>query len=185
MIFSKMKTKSILCLAAGWLVPGLGHFIQKKYWRAAIFFCSIFLMILLGILMGGRIYSFQTENPLTILAFFSDIGLGAFYFFSKLIALGAGNLRSISYEFGTAYIAGAGLLNFLVASRRLRYRLWNQKMMLKSHLLSMIIYAALVCIVLSLIRRDSRKARIRYALSLFVIMVAGALLFGWFMYLFI
>jgi hypothetical protein len=49
----------------------------------------------------------------------------------------------------------------------------------------MIIYAALVCIVLALIRREGRKARIRYAVSLFVIMVGGALLFGWFMYLFI
>ena len=58
-------------------------------------------------------------------------------------------------------------------------------MILKSHLFSMIIYSALVCIVLALIRRESRKARIRYGLSLFAIMVGGALLFGWFMYLFI
>lgn len=58
-------------------------------------------------------------------------------------------------------------------------------MILQSHLFSMIIYAALVCIVLSLIRRTDKKSRIRYAVSLFVIMVGGALLFGWFMYLFI
>ncbi len=58
-------------------------------------------------------------------------------------------------------------------------------MILKSHLLSMIIYSLFVCLVLALIRRSERKAQIRYFLSLFFIMVLGALLFGWFMYLFI
>lgn len=58
-------------------------------------------------------------------------------------------------------------------------------MILKSHLLSLVIYSLFVCIVLALIRRSERKAQIRYFLSLFLIMVVGALLFGWFMYLFI
>ena len=57
-------------------------------------------------------------------------------------------------------------------------------MILKSHLLSMILYAILVCIVLALIRRSERKSRIRYAVSLFLLMALGALIFGWFMYLF-
>ncbi len=58
-------------------------------------------------------------------------------------------------------------------------------MILKSHLLSMILYAFFVCIVLSLIRREERKAQIKYALTLFLFMVLGALVFGWFMFLFI
>ncbi len=58
-------------------------------------------------------------------------------------------------------------------------------MILKSHLISMVIYAALVCIVLALIRRENKKTRLKYAVSLFLIMIGGALLFGWFMYLFI
>lgn len=58
-------------------------------------------------------------------------------------------------------------------------------MILKSHILSMILYAFFVCIVLALIRRDERKAQIKYGLSLFVIMVIGAIIFGWFMFLFI
>ncbi len=48
----------------------------------------------------------------------------------------------------------------------------------------MILYAVFVCIVLALIRRNDKKSQIRYALFLFLIMVAGGLLFGWFMYLF-
>lgn len=57
-------------------------------------------------------------------------------------------------------------------------------MILQSHLLSMIVYAFFVSVVLALLRRNDRKSRIRYGLSLFSIMVAGALLFGWFMYIF-
>ncbi|MCK4495769.1 MAG: hypothetical protein KAU91_05425 [Candidatus Aminicenantes bacterium] len=58
-------------------------------------------------------------------------------------------------------------------------------MMLKSHLFSMVLYSVFVCIVLALIRRNEKKSQIRYALSLFLIMVLGAFIFGWFMFLFI
>jgi hypothetical protein len=58
-------------------------------------------------------------------------------------------------------------------------------MILQSHLLSMILYAFFVSVVMALLRREEKKARIRYGVTLFLIMVAGALAFGWFMYLFI
>jgi hypothetical protein len=58
-------------------------------------------------------------------------------------------------------------------------------MILQSHLFSMVLYAFFVAVVMSLLRRDGKKARIKYGLTLFLIMVAGAIAFGWFMYLFI
>ncbi|MFQ6069597.1 MAG: hypothetical protein ACE5LC_03620 [Candidatus Aminicenantales bacterium] len=57
-------------------------------------------------------------------------------------------------------------------------------MILRSHLISMIIYSLFVCIVLALLRKRETKQQIKYGLFLFIIMVVGALLFGWFMYLF-
>ena len=57
-------------------------------------------------------------------------------------------------------------------------------MIFQSHLLSMTVYAFFVSVVLSLIRRDDPKSRLKYGLSLFLIMVVGALAFGWFMFLF-
>jgi len=57
-------------------------------------------------------------------------------------------------------------------------------MILTSHLLSMILYALFAAIVLAFIRRDTRKARLKYGLFLFGVMVVGSLLFGWFMFLF-
>jgi hypothetical protein len=110
-----MKAPKIIYLLLGWVVPGLGHISLKKYWRGGIFFGCVAAMIGIGFFMGGRIYSFQTENPLTILAFFSDLGIGALYFLSKIIPIGLGDIKALTFEFGTAYIAGAGLLNYLVA----------------------------------------------------------------------
>ncbi len=110
-----MKIKGFVAMALGWAVPGLGHAIQKKYVRAVLFFISIFAMTGLGLVMGGRVYPSQTDNPLTILAFFADLGNGLFYALTRYFHWGAGSLERATFEFGTAYIAGAGLLNFLVA----------------------------------------------------------------------
>jgi hypothetical protein len=54
----------------------------------------------------------------------------------------------------------------------------------RSHLVSMVLYAAFTAVVLAFLRRDGRKARIKYGLLMFLVMVGGALLFGWLMYLF-
>ena len=59
---------------------------------------------------------YRTAGPAAGLAtFFADIGNGLFYGLSRLLAWGPGQLERATFEFGTAYIAGAGLLNFLVA----------------------------------------------------------------------
>ncbi len=58
-------------------------------------------------------------------------------------------------------------------------------MIFESHLLSMIVYAFFVALVLALVRRPDLKSRFRYGLLLFAVMTAGALAFGWLMFLFI
>lgn len=57
-------------------------------------------------------------------------------------------------------------------------------MIFQSHFLSMVVYAALVAVVLALLRRSEPKARWKYGIFLFLAMAGGALLFGWLMYLF-
>jgi hypothetical protein len=58
-------------------------------------------------------------------------------------------------------------------------------MIFESQLLSMAVYAFFVALVLALIRRSDLKGRIRYGVTLFLLMLAGALAFGWFMFLFV
>jgi uncharacterized membrane protein len=57
-------------------------------------------------------------------------------------------------------------------------------MIFKSHLFSMILYSLFVAVVLALLRRKDKRARIKYGLFLFLLMAGGAVLFGWLMYLF-
>jgi hypothetical protein len=127
-----LKTmKSYTYLLAGWFVPGLGHLLQKKFWRGAIFFLAILAMTGMGLAMGGKIYPlyiekpqavhdivinlFKKENPLTLLAFLADLGNLLVYALSRFLSFGQGALERSTFEFGTAYIAGAGLLNYLIA----------------------------------------------------------------------
>jgi len=57
-------------------------------------------------------------------------------------------------------------------------------MIFRSHVFAMVLYAAFVSIVLSFLRRDEPKSRLKYGLVMFAIMVGGAVIFGWLMYLF-
>ena len=110
-----MKTKALIAGILGWFIPGCGHLYLKKYWRGLIFLGAIGLMCLLGLGMGGRIYPAQANNPLTFLAFLSDLGNGCLYLISRFLPVGLGEMEKMSFEFGSAYLAGAGLLNFLIA----------------------------------------------------------------------
>ncbi len=46
---------------------------------------------------------------------FADLGNGLLYLLSRFLSFGGGELKNATFEFGTAFIAGAGLLNYLVA----------------------------------------------------------------------
>jgi hypothetical protein len=47
---------SVLAPAVGWLVPGGGHMIQKRWIRGLLLFLSIVTLFLLGLAMQGRIF---------------------------------------------------------------------------------------------------------------------------------
>jgi len=53
--------------------------------------------------------------------------------------------------------------------------------MFRSHLLSMVLFALIVSVLLSLIKTEGKKAFFRYMLKLFLYMVFGVILFSWVM----
>jgi hypothetical protein len=112
---SPTRIKPFIFLLLGWLIPGLGHFFQKRILKGTVFFCGILILLVLGILMGGGFTELYDLQPLTLLAFFGSIGNGALYFFLKLIGLGAGNIKAFTYSYGMAYMTVAGFLNYLIA----------------------------------------------------------------------
>jgi len=100
---------------AGWLVPGLGHFIQRRWIRGLLLMLAVFIMFLAGLGMQGKVYSFNTGDLLDILGFVGDLGAGLLYFVARSMDWGAGNIHRAVADYGTKYIVVAGLLNVIAA----------------------------------------------------------------------
>jgi len=111
----KLKAKAYLIFFLSWLVPGLGHLLLKKYIKTAVFFTSIILMFVVGVFLNGRFFDSELSNPLALLAYFGNIGNGLLFFITKHFDLLRVNFSSPTYEYGTAYLATSGFLNYLIA----------------------------------------------------------------------
>jgi hypothetical protein len=98
---------------AGWLLPGLGHLIQRRYIRGVLLMLSVFIMFFAGLAMQGKIYSSNFGDLLDILGFVGDVGSGLLYFVARAMDLGIGNIHRAVADYGTKYIVVAGLLNVI------------------------------------------------------------------------
>src|SRR5258708_19995174 len=50
------STMAVVAPALGWLIPGAGHLIQKRWIRGLLLMAASVAMFLFGLLMQGRIY---------------------------------------------------------------------------------------------------------------------------------
>jgi hypothetical protein len=111
------QTNSMATIApiAGWLFPGLGHFIQRRWIRGLLLMAAVVVMFFAGLGMQGKVYSFNTGDLLDILGFVGDIGSGLLYFVARAMDWGIGNIHRAVADYGTKYIVVAGLLNIIAA----------------------------------------------------------------------
>ena len=104
---------AVVAPAIGWLIPGAGHLIQKRWIRGLLLMTSVVTMFVLGLLMQGRIYRPNGGDILDILGFVGDIGAGGLYIISRAMDLGHGVVAHATADYGTKFIIVAGLLNFI------------------------------------------------------------------------
>ena len=102
-------------LLAGWLVPGLGHLLLKKWIRASLIFVSILSMFFIGLALKGKVYSPNTAELLDMLNFVGDLGTGLLYVMARLFDLGQDSVQIAIADYGTKFIVVAGLLNIISA----------------------------------------------------------------------
>jgi len=107
---------SVLAPAVGWLIPGAGHLIQRRWIRGLLLMASIVTMFLLGLAMQGRVYRPNGGDILDILGFVGDIGAGGLYIVTRAMDWGQGAIAHATADFGTKYIIVAGLLNFIAVA---------------------------------------------------------------------
>ncbi len=103
-----------LPLIAGWLVPGAGHFLLRKWGRGSLLMLSVLCMFALGIAMQGKVYS-DAHDILDMLGLVGDLGNGLLYIASRVLGLGAGQVQVTTADYGTRFIVVAGLLNIISA----------------------------------------------------------------------
>ena len=107
---------SIIAPAVGWLVPGAGHIVQRRWIRGALLFVSIGTLFVLGLMMQGHIYKANGGDILDILGFIGDLGAGGMYITTLAMNLGQGAIAFAVADYGTKFMIVAGLLNFIAVA---------------------------------------------------------------------
>jgi hypothetical protein len=109
----ELSLMSVLAPAVGWLIPGAGHMIQKRWIRGGLLFISVTTMFLLGLAMQGRIYRPNGGDLLDILGFIGNLGAGGLYIVIVAMDWGQGAIAFATADYGTKFMIVAGLLNFI------------------------------------------------------------------------
>lgn len=119
---TRANTRAYLVAGLGWAVPGLGHFLLKKFDRAGVFFVSIVGMGGLGLAMGGKLYGPTWDRTqglfvalLHLLGFLGDLGAGVMFLIARFAGMGQMYMDRALGDYGTVFFLSAGLLNLLTA----------------------------------------------------------------------
>ena len=108
------RGNAVVAVLSAWLVPGLGHFYLKRPLRGLAFFALVVASALIGCNLEGHLYQVMAGQPLTILATFASMGMGFLYFLLRYALHYQGNIMGAGYEYGTAFLLTAGLMNLLL-----------------------------------------------------------------------
>jgi len=153
-----MSSKWLVC-ALACLIPGGGHFMQRRPDKGLVFFIAIPLMFGIGLWLSGRLFPLEWNDPLVFLGAIADRGVGLPYVVARMMEAGAGTVTDQSYEYGNTFLMTAGLLNFLV-----------------------ILYAFFVSVVFAVLMKDDRREQVKTAAMMLGAFVAVAYVLGWLMF---
>ena len=108
---------------AAWVLPGLGHALQKMWARAAGCFLTVGLLVLLGVGMRGNIFTADGSDAFAMLGYFADLGAGSFYLAARSLQPEGPDVAHAEGDDGTRFLAAAGVLNLLAALHA--YEAWR------------------------------------------------------------
>lgn len=106
---------AVFAPAIGWLIPGAGHLIQKRWIRGLLLMVSITAMFVIGLLLDGKVYRPNSGDLLDMLGFIGDIGAGGLYIVTRALDAGQGAIHRAVADYGTKFIVVSGLLNVIAA----------------------------------------------------------------------
>jgi hypothetical protein len=100
---------------AGWLLPGLGHAIQQMWGRALVVFLAVGSLVYAGATMRGNVFTSTGTDAFDYLGYVADLGTGSFYFLARSIEKNGADVSHAGGDYGTRFLATAGVLNLLAA----------------------------------------------------------------------
>jgi hypothetical protein len=104
---------ALMAPALGWLIPGAGHLIQRRWIRGLLIMFSVVAMFVFGLAMDGKVYKPNTGDLLDILGFVGDLGAGGLYFLGRMFEWGGDAITNAAADYGTKFIVVSGLLNIM------------------------------------------------------------------------
>ena len=104
-------------VALAWLVPGGGHFLQKRHGRGAILLGAVTITFVLGLLMRGAMFQPQFGDLLTTIinvgGFIGNLAAGIFYLLTVWLGYSQPDVAGHVHDYGTKFLVAAGLMNVL------------------------------------------------------------------------
>jgi hypothetical protein len=101
--------------AAGWILPGLGHALQKMWGRAIACFLIVGVLVIVGAGMRGNLFTSNGNDAFDSLGYLADLGAGSFYFLARSLETSGSDVSHAGGDYGTRFLATAGVLNLLAA----------------------------------------------------------------------
>ena len=114
----------VFLAAMSWLVPGLGHFLQGKKYRAVLFFVTVGLLFWIGIITKAYIVvpgspAYNMES-FALFKFLGALGSGLHFFLAMILqgditdfAIINSLKAQLTNEYATTCLYTAGIINIL------------------------------------------------------------------------
>jgi hypothetical protein len=112
---SRREAMAYVIGVAGWIVPGLGHALLKMWGRAVMCFLTVGLLVTLGAEMRGNLFNSAANDAFDSLGYLADLGTGTFYLLAKSLETNGADVSHAGGDYGTRFLATAGVLNLLAA----------------------------------------------------------------------
>lgn len=106
---------------AAWFIPGIGHVLLGKWFRAALMGGAVWFSFFIGLAMGGHMFDLSASQGgstlLQVPPMIGNLGTGSLYIISWLLDSGFADdpvqAARATYEYGNHILLIAGLLNYL------------------------------------------------------------------------
>jgi hypothetical protein len=111
------KSGGVACLVglAAWILPGLGHALLRMWGRAVACFLTVGVLVVIGAGMRGNLFSASGGDAFATLGYIADVGTGSFYLLAKSLEVDGPDVSRADGDYGTRFLAAAGVLNLLAA----------------------------------------------------------------------